>query len=176
MPDLQEFTRVVRENHHGLRYFIQGLGVNPAWVDDIAQDSFLVAYRKWDELDKVENPGAWLRAIARNLVMNELAKLNRRQRLLDENLTQLLLEAPDRAPIAGEFSDLSHQRDALGQCLDLLTVRTREVIDARYFADLNASQIGERLSLTPSAVRKILFHARQSLADCLKARNITPAT
>ena len=82
MPDLTEFTAVVSEHHSSLRYYIQGLGVNASWVDDMAQDTFLVAYRKRDELDAVENPGAWLRTIARNLVLNEAAKLNRRQRLL----------------------------------------------------------------------------------------------
>lgn len=39
-------------------------------VDDLAQDTFLVVYRKWDEFQKVENPGAWLRTVAKNLVMN----------------------------------------------------------------------------------------------------------
>ena len=120
MPDLKEFTRVINEHHSSLRYFIQGLGVNPAWVDDIAQDAFLVAYRKWEEFESLENPGAWLRSIARNLVMNETAKLNRRQRLLDENLTTLLLEQhPGMRDIAPWVRDSGEGRWTLAEAIDL---------------------------------------------------------
>jgi RNA polymerase sigma-70 factor (ECF subfamily) len=170
MPDLKEFTSVIRDHHSSLRYFIQGLGVNASWVDDVAQDAFLVAYRRWEEFDEVENPGAWLRSIARNLVLNETAKLHRRQRLLDENLTTLLLQAEHDTPAAGELSDLTHRQDALRLCLSRLTEKARGVIEARYFNDRNSSEIGQEFSMKPVAVRKMLFHARQTLADCLKTR------
>jgi RNA polymerase sigma-70 factor (ECF subfamily) len=170
MPDLKEFTRVVAENHASLRYYIQGLGVAAAWVDDMAQDTFLVAYRKWEEFDCVENPGACLRAIARNLVLNETAKLNRRQRLLDENLTTLLLEADHEGPPAGELSDLSERREALYQCMKGLSERARGVVERHYFNDRKSEDIGREFSMKPAAVRKMLFHARQALAGCLKSR------
>lgn len=170
MPDLKEFTAVIGEHHSSLRFFIQSLGVNPSWVDDIAQDAFLVAYRRWEEFDTLENPGSWLRTIARNLVLNETAKLNRRQRLLDENLTTLLLEAEHDALPAGELPDLTQRHDALRQCLARLTDKARRVVEARYFKDRNSSEIGEEFSMKPVAVRKMLFHSRQSLADCLKTR------
>ncbi|WP_193213602.1 sigma-70 family RNA polymerase sigma factor [Luteolibacter marinus] len=172
MPDLKEFTRVISDHHSSLRYFIQGLGVNASWVDDVAQDTFLVAYRKWDEFDAVENPGAWLRTIARNLILNETAKLNRRQRLLDENLTTLLLEAETNEPAAGEITDLSQRRDALRQCLGKLSSRARGVIESRYYKDRNSSEIALEMAMKPAAVRKMLFHARQSLASCLKERYV----
>lgn len=168
MPDLTEFTHVIRDHHSSLRYFIQGLGVNPSWVDDIAQDVFLVAYRRWSEFDAVDNPGAWLRTIARNLVLNETAKLNRRQRLLDENLTTLLLDAEHEFPAAGELADLTQRHAALKHCLGRLTDKARGVVEARYFKDRNSSEIGRDFAMKPVAVRKMLFHARQALADCLK--------
>jgi len=170
MPDLKEFTRVVAENHASLRYYIQGLGVSAAWVDDMAQDTFLVAYRKWEEIGRVENPGAWLRTIARNLVLNETAKLNRRQRLLDENLTTLLVEADHEGLPAGELSDLSERREALYQCMQILSERARGVVERHYFKDRKSEDIGRELSMKPAAVRKMLFHARQALAGCLRSR------
>ncbi|QJE96329.1 sigma-70 family RNA polymerase sigma factor [Luteolibacter luteus] len=168
MPDLKEFTRVINEHHSSLRYYIQGLGVNPAWVDDMAQDAFLVAYRKWGEFEAVENPGAWLRSIAKNLVLNETAKLNRRQRLLDENLTTLMLESSDDDLEAGGLSDLSHRQDALRACMKKLSEKARGIVEARYFHDRNSAEIGDEFSMKPVAVRKMLFHSRQALAHCLK--------
>lgn len=168
MPDLKEFTRVISEHHSSLRYFIQGLGVNPAWVDDIAQDAFLVAYRKWSEFETLDNPGAWLRSIAKNLVLNETAKLNRRQRLLDENLATLMVETSEDDLEPGGLADLSQRQDALRACLKQLSEKARGIVEARYFHDRNSTEIGDEFSMKPVAVRKMLFHSRQALAHCLK--------
>lgn len=173
---IDQLDAVVREHHASLRYFIRSLGVNHAWVDDLAQEAFLVAYRKWGELDHPSNAGPWLRRIARNLVMNELSKAGRRQRLLDENLTSLLLQATPDTPEPGAIQDAEIRHEALRECLGQLTERTRRVIDARYFRDRNATEIGDELAMSAVAVRKVLFTARQTLAQCLASRQVNDAT
>jgi len=175
MPDLKHFTKVVSEHHSSLRYFVLGLGVNPAWVDDVAQEAFLVAYRKWEEMGEVENPGAWLRTIARNLVLNETAKLHRRQRLLDENLTTILAEAHPESPTAADFVDFSHWQESLRLCLKELPARTRHIVEARYFRDHTSNRIGADFAMKPVAVRKLLYHARQALGACLRSKSPEPS-
>ena len=68
----QQIDAAVRAHHSGLRYFIRSLGVNEAWVDDLAQETFVIAHRKWEELDNPDNAPGWFRSIARNLVMSVL--------------------------------------------------------------------------------------------------------
>lgn len=175
MPEINAYTEIVRAHHSSLRYFIRSLGVRSAWVDDLAQEAFLLAYRKWDELDHPENAGAWLRTIARNLVMNEISKTSRRQRLLDENLTSLLLAAENEPARPGAASDHGIRDRALGECLKELSERSRGIIKARYFDDRNSSEIGGDLKIPPATVRKILYHSRQILADCLRGKAIHDA-
>ncbi|WAC21229.1 sigma-70 family RNA polymerase sigma factor [Luteolibacter sp. SL250] len=175
MPEINEYTDVVQAHHSGLRYFIRSLGVQSAWVDDLAQEAFLLAYRKWDDLDKAENAGAWLRTIARNLVMNELTKTSRRQRLIDENLTTLLLDTENEGRGPGAAEDHAIRNRALIECIDGLSTRSREIIRARYFDDRNSSQIGDDLNMQSATVRKVLFHSRQLLADCLRSKAIYDA-
>jgi len=175
MPEINEFAEVVREHHASLRYFIRSLGVQQAWVDDVAQDAFVIAYRKWSELDHTANVGAWLRVIARNVVMNEISKSSRRQRILDENITAILLENQSESSAPESLGDYGIRQEALRDCLSRLPERTRGVVDARYFRDLNSSQIGEDLNMKATAVRKILFQARQLLADCLQGKSIYDA-
>ena len=62
-----------------------------------------------------------------------------------------------------------HPRDKRAQQI-FLTDKARGVIEARYFNDRNSTEIGEEFAMKPVAVRKMLFHARQSLAECLKTR------
>ena len=61
----KQFEAVVRESHSSLRFFIRSLGVDDAWVDDLAQETFLLAYRKWEFLDDPANAMFWLRRIGR---------------------------------------------------------------------------------------------------------------
>jgi RNA polymerase sigma-70 factor (ECF subfamily) len=168
----QQIDAAVRAQHSGLRYFIRSLGVNEAWVDDLAQETFLIAHRKWDELDNPDNAPGWFRSIARNLVMNELTKTGRRQRLLDEKITGLLVAAEPTAPPPGVLQDAEIRHAALRQCLAGLPENVRRVIHARYYDDRNSSEIGDELSMNPASVRKLLFHARKALAECLVAKQI----
>ena len=50
-PKSETYIEYVRENHAGLRAFIRSLGVAPLWVDDIAQEAFIIAYDRLDEFD-----------------------------------------------------------------------------------------------------------------------------
>lgn len=165
-----QFESVVREQHSRLRFFIRELGLRDAWVDDLAQETFLVAYRKWDELDDVANAGFWLRRIARNLVLNELTKSGRRQRLLDERITDYLVGLHGdsaRPPTSEEVEETEIRMEALRECLSRLTDKTRRMIHARYHEEKSAADIGAEFDMNPSAVRKALFSARKLLGSCL---------
>ena len=168
----QQLDAAVRAHHSGLRYFIRSLGVNESWVDDLAQETFLIAYRKWEQLDHPDNAPGWFRTIARNLVMNELTKTGRRQRLIDGKITGILLAAEPTVPAPGLLQDAEIRHEALRECLSGLPDNIRKVINARYYDDRNASEIGDELSMNPASVRKLLFHARKALADCLVAKQI----
>ena len=43
------FEELVREHQGGLRAFIRALGTNETWVDDLAQEVFIIAYRKREQ-------------------------------------------------------------------------------------------------------------------------------
>ena len=90
--DEARFAALVEEHQASLRAFVRTLGVDTDWVDDLAQDAFVVAYRELETFDEDRDFGKWLRGIARNLVRNELRKAVRR-RIMNEDLTRHLLLA-----------------------------------------------------------------------------------
>ena len=71
---MERFTALVEEHQASLRAFVRSLGVRMDWVDDLAQDAFVVAHGELDNFDQERDFGKWLRGIARNLVRNELRK------------------------------------------------------------------------------------------------------
>jgi hypothetical protein len=51
-------SRAIREHQAGLRAFVRALGVEADWVDDVAQEVFLIAYQVWLPLRTVGDSGA----------------------------------------------------------------------------------------------------------------------
>ena len=111
----EAFAAFVREHQASLRSFLRVIGVQSDSVDDLAQETFMVAYRELDRFDTNEDFGKWLRGIARNLTRNELRKNARRSRIMNEELTQhLLAEAEaDQSEARFEDADLCALRDCL---------------------------------------------------------------
>jgi DNA-directed RNA polymerase specialized sigma24 family protein len=56
---VREFPGVV-----GLAYALSG---NPSSAEDLAQEAFLVAYRRWSTVGEYDDPGAWVRRVVANM-------------------------------------------------------------------------------------------------------------
>ncbi|MGC6464353.1 MAG: RNA polymerase sigma factor [Akkermansiaceae bacterium] len=170
-----EFETIVSENHASLRFYIRSLGVMSGWVDDIAQESFILLLKKWSELGQHDELDSWLRTTARNLVRNELRKNSRRPHLINKYLTTLVLEQSQVAPSPETFAITGENQSALRHCLSSLTERARRIIEERYFKDRNSSEIASDLEMKPSAVRRALLRARESLATCINRELNSPS-
>ncbi len=169
--DREQFIEHVRAHHAGLRGFVRSLGVDPLWVDDVAQEAFIVAYNRLDEFDQTRDFGAWLRGIARNLVINERRKDARRKRILSDNLTEVLLassSATDDEP--EEMGDYALARvNALKECVRGLPEKSLRMLKRRYEEEQSAQDIAEEFSMNPPAVRKALERLRTALRECMES-------
>ncbi len=164
------FELLVSEHHVRVRAFVRSLGVDTDWVDDIAQEAFMTAYREWSSFDPSRDFGKWVRGIAANIVRNEIRKHARRQRILHTELTDLLLwrhrEATEERvePLAV---------DAIRACLGELAPASRKVVRGRYRDGLSAPELGSLLGKSAAAVRQMLVRVRRQLRICVEERLAT---
>lgn len=166
--DNNTFDAVVREHQAGLRAWIRALGAQDAWVDDIAQEAFLIAHRRRAEFRDGAEVGPWLRGIARNLVLNERRKDARRSRLLHASLADVLAaETEDGAPAPGDVPVLVA---AMNECVAKLPERSRELLRRRYAGDENASTLARALDMSAQAVRQTLVRIRALVRSCVEAK------
>ena len=165
------FIDQVRREQAGLRAFVRMLGVRAEVVDDIAQEVFLVAFRKVGEFERETNFGAWLRAIARNLVRNELRSDQRRQRLIGELVTTQLVSGPAQASSTDEAAE--DRLKAMTQCLQELPQRSRRLVQQRYFERLTPAVIASHEGTNPNHINQLLFRLRLALKECIQ-RRLTP--
>ena len=166
------FIEQVREHHAGLRGFVRALGVDPLWVDDVAQEAFIVAYNRLDEFDRERDFGAWLRGIARNLVINERRKDARRKRILSDNLTDVLLSSSSASDQEEkEIGDSGLAKlNALRACVSELPEKSLGLLRSRYEDENSALEIADEFEMKPPAVRKALERVRVALRKCMEKR------
>ena len=122
----EAFAAFVREHQASLRSFLRGIGVQADSVDDLAQETFMAAYRELDRFDDNEDFGKWLRGIARNMTRNELRKNARRSCIMNEELTQHLLAKAEVDECEARFEDAD--LCALRDCLEQLPEKSRSLI------------------------------------------------
>ncbi len=161
------FADLVKEHQVSLRVFVRSLGVESGWVDDLAQDAFVVAYRELDSYDPDRDFGKWLRGIARNLVRNELRKQGRHRRILHESLSQHLLDlAENEKDREVDVTQLSALRD----CVEQLPGKSRELVHSRYFEGWDATILADKFEMKAATVRQTLLRIRRQLYQCINQR------
>ncbi len=166
--DNDTFDALVREHQASLRAWIRALGAQDAWVDDIAQEVFLIAHRRRSAFHDGAEVGPWLRGIARNLVLNERRKDARRSRLLHASLTDVLVAEPtEGVPSPGDLPVLVA---AMNECVAQLPERSRELLRRRYAGDENASTLARALDMSAQAVRQTLVRVRALVRSCVEAK------
>ena len=168
LADEITFETLVREHQAGLRAWIRALGAQDAWVDDIAQEVFLIAHRRRDDFIDGADAGAWLRGIARNLVLNERRKEARRSRLLHASLADVLADDDTQAlPLPGDVPALVA---AMNDCVARLPERSRDLLRRRYAGEENASTLGRALDMSAQAVRQTLVRIRALVKSCVEGK------
>lgn len=147
---------------HG--YIARRLGVSAA--DDLAAETFAIAYQRWSDLDPARPARPWLYGIASNLI---------RRRWRDE---RRMLRAYARTGVdpvlAEEDASLDRltrraERAALAAALAALRQEEREVLLLHAWAELSDTQIAEALSLPRGTVKSRLSRARERMRNRLGA-------
>ncbi len=162
------FTAFVREHQASLRSFLRMIGVHPDAVEDLAQETFLVAYRELESFDADQDLAKWLRGIARNLVRNEIRKTARRSRILHTDLTDHLLCQAEEDGAEPRFEE--HDFHALRDCVEQLPEKSRRLVEGRYADEWNATFLADQFAMSATAVRLALMRIRRQLRTCIEKR------
>lgn len=73
-----ELAAYLFERHHvEIFAYLHRMVDDREWAQDLAQETFLSAYRARDQLAGIQNPRAWLYRIATNLALNALKRKRR---------------------------------------------------------------------------------------------------
>jgi RNA polymerase sigma-70 factor, ECF subfamily len=148
---LREYPQVV-----GL---LQGLLGSRIVAEELAQESFLAAYRNWDQVAGLDNPRAWIRKVALNQRGSFLRSYLRRQARERESLVRY---EDDTIKLADDHAEV-------WAAIRTLPPSQAQAIALHYYEDYSIDQIAVALGRAPGTIKAQLHHGRRKLARLLGA-------
>ncbi|HSY43653.1 MAG TPA: RNA polymerase sigma factor [Candidatus Acidoferrum sp.] len=131
--------------------------------EDLAQETFVAAWKSLPQLPEPENLRAWLCGIARNLINNSLRKQRREPVHAAEGI-ETIDEKPSPEPLPVERAISNEEQAILWRSLEQIPETYREPLILFYRENQSAEIVAEKLALTPEAVHQRLSRGRKLLA------------
>ncbi len=168
MPDAKKlFEALVREHADMLTVYLRSAVGNQTDVDDLFQETMVIAWRRLDDFDQTRAFGPWLRGIAKKLVLAHHRSAPRRV-CVPLVLDQVEARLDQLTSRPGDTWD--EKLDILRACVKSLPDAYRRALGLRYFKQNAIRQISHSMEITPEAVKKRLQRARGLVLDCVERK------
>lgn len=150
--------------------YLRSVVFDPHAAEDLYQEALLVAWNRLEDYDRERPFGAWLRGIARNLVMAYCRKHERGRLVAFNDEIMVGVAAKYEELEAALPGDWDVKLEALRDCMASLGSRDREVVSRHYRDEMDCGSIAEQTGLGVEVVKKRLQRARAALAECILRR------
>ena len=164
---LNRFEELVKNYQRDIINFQYRLVGNRFEAEDLAQETFIKAYKKLDTLKEEGKAKSWLYSIARNVAVDFFRKNKNRPVILDATI----LENYSRATAV----DFRHEvltnelaRELKGSVTQMHS-DDRLVIRLLYYEGFSYKEIGHMLNINENTLKSRLFRARKALYELIQA-------
>jgi RNA polymerase sigma-70 factor (ECF subfamily) len=150
-----EFERFFLDEHPKL------VALGLAWTGDrdaardLAQEALTRAHTSWSTVALLDLPGAWVRRVMIDLLIDRHRDRGRQVRLVAELAPVRPVDPPDSA--SGPW----------WEAVRALPTRERAAVTLHYLEDLSIATVAEILEVKPGTVKASLAHARDELRATL---------
>jgi RNA polymerase sigma-70 factor, ECF subfamily len=152
-----DFEAFYAEHHRAVVGLAISLSGNRWAAEELAQDAFAAAFKRWDRLATYDNPGAWVRRVVANRSVSRFRRLGSEAKALVRLAGQRQASVP---PLTAEHDEFWRE-------VRRLPHQQAQVIALHYLEDRSVADIAEVLGIAEGTVKSSLHRARQKLADRL---------
>ena len=143
-----------------LSYLLLG---DPDEAEDIAQETFLRAWRHLRRFDPTRPLRPWLIAIATNLAKNRLRSVGR----YIAALTRAFQNEPPPDTIEQKSAQHTESSD-LWRAVQTLSLADREIIYLRFFLDVSVAETAQALQIAEGTAKSRLSRALEKLRNVIQ--------
>lgn len=140
---------------------------NEALAEEVANETFLEAWRNAASFEGRASAATWLLSIAHNRAVSSLRK--RREESWDEDAAGQIADDSDTPEVTSQKADKSA---VMRRCLDELSPEHREIIDLVYYHELSIAEAAEVTKIPEATVKTRMFYARKKLSELMNAKGI----
>jgi len=164
------FSTLMRAHHRELLVFAGAATRNREAAQDIVQDAFVSAWRKFDEFDESRDFGAWMRGIVRNKTKDWFRAQVRQP-------SRPGLDESDLGALESEIASWQTSRESgtaiyeiVEGCIARLPANFRDAVRQFYFEKESGDEAASALAISPANLRKRLERARALLHECIAGK------
>lgn len=159
----ERFVSLFVAHETRLRGFLRSL--LPQWdaIDDVMQETSLVAWRKFERFEQGTNFMAWVVSIARFEALRYLRTRRRDRLVFSDEVFDLI--ADDGLE---ELDSLDREREALGRCILKLPTAQRELLQLAYQPGVKFHEVAERSGKSVQGFYKTIQRLRGRLSECIR--------
>jgi RNA polymerase sigma factor (sigma-70 family) len=125
---------------------------------ELAQETMLRAHHRWGEIIAFDRPGAWLRRVMTNLLIDYHRSRSAERAALERFGSRGMIGGEDDSSDWAAWTDL----------VAPLPIRQRAIVSLFYGDDRSIDEISKILEISPGTVKSALSKARRRLQDLFK--------
>jgi RNA polymerase sigma-70 factor (ECF subfamily) len=162
--DVGAYSVLVKRYESVVRAFLIVRLSEPHEADDLAQETFLLAYNKLSHFEEGRSFGAWLRGIALNLFKNHIRKhkpvavgsVKELDALIEDEVEQQYSESNESASLV-----------ALRYCVTKLNSKMQKLMTEHYVEGFSLTEMTLKYQMKHSTMTMQMFRIRKRLKDCI---------
>jgi RNA polymerase sigma-70 factor (sigma-E family) len=150
------FDQFYRQEYRTAVTMAYGLSGSRTAAEEIAQEAFLAAHRRWSRICDYDEPGLWLRRVVVNRSVSAV-----RRRIAEARAMTRLGARPHLPHV------LPEQHEELWRAVRRLPAQQAKAVVLHYVDDCSVAEIASILDCSQGTVKTHLHRARRALADAL---------
>jgi len=155
VPVESEFDDFYRSTSRRLLRYAYGMVGDGATAQDIVQEAYIRAWRRWSTISRYDHPESWVRLVVSRLATDWWRRVAVRRRF------EATGRPPEPVPAPSDLTLL------LTGALRELPIRHRQVFCLHHLLDLPVAEIARDMGVAEGTVKSWLSRARAALAASL---------
>ncbi len=165
--DKNQFRVIIHEYELILRSYLATKLYKQDEVDDLAQETFITAFKKLEAFNTEMNLHSWLFGIAHNKLRNHFKTTKRRNNAMDNFREHIFVNIEDQLQQASQSLD-SEQMGKLLHCINKLPDKLSKIVETG-LKGLRLDSLESELEMNRNAIYQARHRANDILRKCIKS-------